>query len=155
MAHVLQKKLKLNQQQIAKHFPNLKYKENFEYTSDDTDDYNCVAWATEENDKWIQYPPYNSNGDYEDSVNSYLEHFRILGFEITNSAELENGFDKIVIYIDVVNNEFKHVARLKPDGLWASKIGNWEDIEHTTPHALGDGTYGIPKYYLKRIAKPD
>ena len=137
----------LNKYRIELHFPNLKHKENFEYTSVYTDDYNCVAWANEIIDEWIQFPPYNSNNSYEDSVLSYIEYFTQFGYEITKNFNLEIGITKIALYTNEIN-EFRHVARQLPTGLWASKIGDWEDIEHTTLEALAGGAYGFPKIYM-------
>ena len=149
MAYVLGKVVKLNQFMIERHFPNLNGN-NFRHTSDFTDDYNCVAWATEIEDDWVQFPPYNTEDDYSDSVNSYIDYFTKLGFELTKDIRLEKGVAKIAIYTNEVN-EFKHVARQLADGRWASKIGNWEDIEHTTLDAIAGGSYGNHNIYMQRI----
>lgn len=152
MAYVQKGMPKLSPIRVEQHFPNLKIVENFIFTSDPTDDYNCVAWAIEKEDEWIQFPPYNSQNSYEDSVQSYIEYFTELGFEITDNTKLEEEFDKIALYTNDIN-EFTHVARQKPNGMWASKIGNWEDIEHTTLDALAGGSYGNPKVYMCRAKR--
>jgi hypothetical protein len=42
-----------------------------------------------------------------------------------------------------------HAARLLPSGLWTSKLGEWEDIEHDL-HALEGDVYGTVALLLKR-----
>jgi hypothetical protein len=42
-----------------------------------------------------------------------------------------------------------HAARLLPSGLWTSKLGEWEDIEHDLLALEGD-VYGTVALLLKR-----
>jgi hypothetical protein len=46
-----------------------------------------------------------------------------------------------------------HVARQEASGIWKSKLGRFEDIEHETPEELcGDGIneYGVIVQFLQR-----
>src|SRR6185437_13377590 len=133
--------LNLTDLRIKNHFPNLRKGENFKFTSLGTDDYNCIAWASEITDNWVQL--YDLRGTKTDAV-SYVNYFKSLGFDITTDKTVEEGKLKIAIYIGTehLEHEFKHVARQLPNGKWTSKLGEWEDIEHNTPEALAGKSYG-------------
>ena len=51
---------------LQRHFPNLILGQNFKFTSLKTDDYNCVAWSTEIDDEWIQFP-YDEQNNYDEA----------------------------------------------------------------------------------------
>lgn len=135
------KTIKLDSAKIQKHFPNLIQGENFEYTSQHTDEYNCVAWATEITNKWIQFI-YDEHGNYDINAVRYIRYFSELGFVETENIAVENAV-KIAIYADSDNN-FTHVARQLRSGKWTSKIGDWEDIEHRDLQDIAGGAYGKP-----------
>jgi hypothetical protein len=44
----------------------------------------------------------------------------------------------------------KHAARSLPNGAWTSKLGDDEDIEHSTLAVLEGREYGRAKVFLKR-----
>ncbi|MBM4024775.1 MAG: hypothetical protein FJ280_05120 [Planctomycetes bacterium] len=73
-----------------------------------------------------------------------------VGFEICGMNSLpEKGFEKVVLYQNN-NSEYTHAARLRPDGWWESKIGEYDDILHNTPTILEGRTYGKVACYMKR-----
>ena len=43
-----------------------------------------------------------------------------------------------------------HMARQLASGLWTSKLGELEDIEHETPAELEGDIYGIVVQYMRR-----
>jgi hypothetical protein len=133
---------------LQRHFPNLVPGQNFEFTSLKTDDYNCVAWSTEIEDEWIDFP-YDEQGNYDDNIDKYITYFKNLGFVEIKDSNPEDGVSKIAIYGDNENN-FKHVARLLPNGKWTSKIGDWEDIQHDTLEALSGNSYGHPILLMQK-----
>jgi hypothetical protein len=59
------------------------------------------------------------------------------------------GFEKVAIY-QHDDGGFTHVARQLYTGVWISKLGPYEDIEHKTPDALNSEDYGVPAVYLQR-----
>jgi len=137
----------LDDKQIHNHFPNLKKGENFTFTSLQTEDYNCVAWACDVDDEWIQF--------YEErklviNVDRYIQHFSNLGYTITENRALVAGVQKIAIYKDNEGN-FKHVAKQLPSGKWTSKLGDWEDIEHDSPEALLGRSYGTQLIFMEKV----
>src|SRR5258708_6988096 len=63
----------------------------------------------------------------------------------------DEGFEKIALYSNA-QGEFTHAARQKEDGIWTSKLGDWEDIEHRTLSGLSGNApaYGSVAKILKR-----
>ncbi len=142
-----------NQEQLEKYYPNLK---NTQYTitSEDTIDYNCIAWAAEDNQTWWwpdaseqnYWPP---NIPRRETLDAFIKAFQTLGYQRCNiSSELEIDFQKIAIY--GLDTRPTHMARQLNNGKWTSKIGNWEDIEHEL-EALEGNTYGKVIFMMKKL----
>ena len=134
-------------------FPNFESSEH-RITSEKDSTYNCVAWALGESDRWWEPPPsYYWPMPYTEgeapSVVDVVAMFESLGYEQCGS-NFELGYDYVAIYGD--RDWFTHVARRLEDGRWASKLGDWEDIEHNELIALDGGSYGSVAYYLRRSA---
>lgn len=128
--------------------------ENFEITSPRTIKYNCVAWAANTMDRWWQpgvyWPVESSRDDY--GIGNLVEAFRSLGFEECDSGTLEAGFEKLAFYGSGLM--YTHVARQLSNGKWASKLGQLEDIIHTTVEAISGADYGEVLQYMKRSIQP-
>lgn len=80
-----------------------------------------------------------------------LELFRSYGYELCENGILESGFEKIAVYAR--DNKPQHAARQLATGLWTSKLGRYQDIEHATPEELeGDGNreYGRIVAFMRR-----
>jgi hypothetical protein len=139
--------------ELLKLFPNLK-PDDFTITSPIDYFYNCFAWAGSDNqNKW--QPTRTSNfvwftGSNSDSLENFIENYGYVGYkEIADSAEYEEGFEKIAIYVDA-DELPAHAARQTDNGFWTSKLGNLEDIEHKTLECLEGNDYGTVKVILKR-----
>ncbi len=107
---------------------------NIAITSPCAKDYNCIAWAAEDDTRWWQpsfnglsYWPTNTFGDY--SLENYISAYATIGYERCDSEYFEEGFQKVALYIDRVN-EVTHAARLLDNGFWTSKLGQAYDIQH-------------------------
>jgi hypothetical protein len=83
------------------------------------------------------------------TIENYVKVFQIMGFTQCQDAALAPGFEKVAIY-QSADGEFTHVARQLSSGLWRSKMGPYQDIEHQTPGALSDNAYGVPSVFLHR-----
>lgn len=129
--------LALTDSRIRRHFPNLT-NESLQIKSRQTDDYNCVAWAVGIDDDWIQFK--DEYGNLDVNLSTYIKYFQALGFSITEDRAFVNGIHRIAIYY--VSGEFKHVSFQLADGIWASKMGDWEDIHHQTLESLVGPSYG-------------
>lgn len=117
--------------------------------------YNCIAWAAGDTRHWW-WPVSRFSGPYwpigisrEESLSSFIAAFESLGYEVCSDPELETDSEKIAIYVDV-NGTPTHAARQLASGVWTSKLGGEEDIEHATLSALEGGMYGTLKQFMKR-----
>jgi hypothetical protein len=139
--------------ELLRALPNLPIDE-VELQSPPTPEYNCVAWAMGEDDRWWdpEYLPdsyWPPGATRRSNLRGWMEAFRSQGFEPCTSSDPEVGFDKIAVYLRGGTPE--HVARQRPSGRWTSKIGGLHDIEHDL-HALSD--YGEPRLIMRRAVAP-
>jgi hypothetical protein len=127
----------------------------YSITSPRTRFYNCVAFAASETRRWwwptvFSYWP--ENVPREETLQAFILAFRTLGYNPCEDGELESGFEKVAIYADE-DKVPSHMARQLPSGVWISKCGRMEDIEHETLAALegskGEG-YGKVVQFLRR-----
>ena len=138
-------------------FPKLRL-ENFEIRSKAAARYNCMASANR--DERHLWTPVIFGGAYywpervarEDTLQTWTEIFVNQGFELTNNRDVEAGFEKVAIYIDLTEMLPSHVA-ISDGNTWKSKLGKGQDIEHSSLDVLeGDehNEYGIVERILKR-----
>jgi hypothetical protein len=109
-------------------------------TSEETDEYNCAAWAVSATDQnwWPGYPEdHYWPEDGIDSVDYFISYFKKQGFIVCKPSEsdLESGFEKIALYAR--SDSPQHLARQLNNGKWTSKCGEWEDIEHDLKDVAG------------------
>ena len=94
-------------------FPNLEG--DAEITSPIDKKYNCIAWAYGDSTKW--YWPGSGFNDFwpngitrEETLEAFIELFELIGYRICDNDELEEGLEKVAIYMDVKNKP-SHAAR--------------------------------------------
>lgn len=134
-------------------FPRLT-DENHKITSPRTIKYNCVAWAAEDTLRWWQpgaYWPVDQPKD-EFGIGALILAFAELGYEECENGVLENGFEKVAIYGSGLL--YTHAARQLSSGEWTSKIGQLEDIIHSSPDVIAGGDYGEVVQFMRR-ARPN
>jgi len=136
----------------SREFPRLTAT-NYRVTSPATSDYNCIAWAAEDEHHWWQpgvfWPLAGSSADF--GIEVLVEAFRSLGFEPCANAEFELGVEKIAIYGSSLF--YTHAARQLPGGTWTSKLGRDVDIEHDMPTDVAGGLYGEVVRFMSRPAR--
>jgi hypothetical protein len=102
---------------------------------------NCIGWALGDTTHfWEPGPPtvgyyWPPNAPQDDSLSSWIRIFELHGYRTCDSAEFEQGKEKVAIYLGL-DGLPSHVARQKASGLWTSKLGKLEDIQHDTLEAL-------------------
>lgn len=124
-------------------FPNLAA-EGYAVTSEPDREYNCIAYAAGETNRWwshldgpgYYWPEYASRTPY---IQSLVEVFRGLGYELGADAGYETGCQKVALYAK--EGRWTHAAAQRPNGGWSSKLGMAEDISHRTPGALAGEAY--------------
>ncbi len=126
-------------------------------TSEPTWEYNCIAWAFHEDDRWWWPDPvgifYWPKGvSREVTLDVFIAASETRGFEVCLNADNEPGFEKVVLYAK--SGVPTHAARQLLNGNWFSKLGREIDVQHNTPEALVDEIaqldYGRPITYLRR-----
>ena len=140
-------------QDIEGSFPGLATG-GYRLTSPVSADYNCAAWAAGEMHRWWDS---SAEGGYYwppgvptvMSLANLIAAFASLGFQRCPDGHAEPGFEKLALYADV-HGWPTHVARQIPSGVWTSKLGAAEDIEHATLEGLEGELYGKVVQYLRR-----
>ena len=130
--------------------------EHYLVTSDSTDEYNCIAWAANDTERWWWPHPdsYWPTGlPHVETLANFIRAFQTLGYEPCEDGALEIGYTKVVIYINAQGIP-THMARQLPFGGWTSKLGEAWDIEHQTVQGVEGNAYGLVGQYLKRALKP-
>ena len=129
-------------------FPNLK---SYEYKSDPTARYNCIAFAARvENEWWDPAGVWPAHVGLEDTVSNLIEVYKHHGFELCDDGNPESGFDKLAIYATDEGVVYQHAARLGADGRWESKLGPDDDIAHPTLESLECEKYGRVVKFMRR-----
>lgn len=130
-------------------FPRLTV-DNHRVTSPPTTAYNCVAWSAGDVNHWWQpggFWPVDVRAD-DASVAALIHAFESLGYATCEGDRLEEGFEKVAVYGSGMF--YTHAARQLPSGLWTSKLGRAEDIEHDTPGTVAGGLYGEVVQIMRR-----
>jgi hypothetical protein len=134
--------------------------DNWRETSGATNDYNCAAWAVNDQlGKWWPQPLDDGGEDYywpegarrDGTLEAFADGYGCLGFEVCDNADPEEGYEKIAIYATRRESP-THVARQVSHGKWkwTSKMGPDEDIEHVSLRDLQGGAYGYPRLFMRR-----
>jgi hypothetical protein len=137
--------------ELEQDWPNLA-RTNYRVTSPHTGNYNCIAWGVGEDDRWWSPLP---EDDYywpegvvrEVSVGAFVRAYGTLGFVVCEDGKLEAGVEKLAIYVGS-DGRPQHVARQLVSGLWTSKLGRLEDIEHELKGLSGE-LYGTVHLFMR------
>jgi hypothetical protein len=135
---------------LVKSFPGLADSE-FEARSPHDLKYNCVAFTAgdAENWWWPRGPCYwPKDVPREETIRSFEEAFKTLGFRSCDGDHAEPGFDKVAIYAKGLTP--RHMARQVSEGGWLSKMGQSLDIWHAELSGLEGSGYGQVCLILKR-----
>lgn len=107
---------------------------DYRVTSPSTAEYNCIAWAAFDNDRWwwpdsagVSFWP--TGVPREETIPAFASAFATIGFVPSSNPNLEPNVSKIAIYAR--SGIPTHAARQLPCGNWTSKLGQSEDITHT------------------------
>jgi len=115
--------------------------------------YHCVSWAVGDTKnfwddigvKGYYWPPGVPSAD---SLAGWVAVFRLHGYAETDDDGFEPQDEKIAIYASA-NGVPQHVARQKSSGLWSSKMGKGNDIEHELRVIEGE-LYGEAVVIMRR-----
>ena len=132
-------------------FPALRGGE-YTVTSPRDADYNCLAWAAGETDRWRWPDPlgvgyWPAGAPREVTLPAFLAAYTALGFSPCADERSEIGRDKVAIY--ALSGVPTHAARQLRNGRWTSTLGAAEDIEHDLADLAGS-VYGRVEAVLSR-----
>ena len=141
---------------VVNPFPRLT-SDSYKQTSSPTPDYNCIAWAAGEDDRWwwpdaadIYYWP--EQVVRAETVDAFVQSFALLGYCQCETGQYENGFEKVVLYQSSASGKPTHMSRQLADGSWTSKLGQNIDINHYDVSGLCGPAYGEAVVFMKRPA---
>lgn len=106
----------------------------FVESSPATFDYNCIAWAAGETNRWWWPDPegqcyWPSGIPRQVTLEAFVQAYGTLGYEPCESDSPGFNVEKVAIYAND-QGEIKHAARQLLSGKWTSKLGELVDIEH-------------------------
>jgi hypothetical protein len=131
---------------LARLFPNLR-SGAYSITSPRDANYNCVAWAAEDDRRWWWPVPAGTGGGNfwpasiprECTLERFEQAFGLRGYHVCESTDHEPGVEKVAIYVNS-RGVPTHTARQLSNGRWTSKLGRLVDIEHVRPEDVGGST---------------
>ena len=107
---------------LRRYFPN-------QITSPETNDYNCIAWAAEDDKRWwepdiwrIYYWPRKAPRLM--TLDAYIKAYETIGYIVCQDGNWEDGYIKIALFVDDQNIP-THAARLLSNDRWTSKCGGF------------------------------
>lgn len=142
---------------IFEWFPNLKHDKKFKITSPYNENYNCISWALGDSSIWTwpnhpderdEFMMWENKLGYSEDIKTFIEYYEMRGYMLCDEKEQAEG--TIALY--AVGHECKHAARRLANGLWTSKLGPWNDIQHSSPQSLEGDMYGKVYCYMKKGA---
>lgn len=138
---------------LKSEFPSLRAN-NHKITSPTTEEYNCIAWAAGENERW--WWPSTSPFTYwpvgfplTSTVENFIATFGSLGYKVCENETLEPTYEKVALYANESGMP-TYMARQVENGSWTSKLGSNHDIEHFTLDVISGHTYGVVVKILRR-----
>lgn len=142
---------------LGRSFPGLA-PENCQITSPADDEYNCIAWAAGDSQRWWWPDPmeqsyWPSSIPRVTTVEAFVQAFSLLGYSHRTDATPEAGRRKIAIFVDDRGTP-THAARLLDTGRWTSKLGRQVDVVHDLS-ALEGSIYGKIAVVLASVEPAD
>jgi hypothetical protein len=144
----------MSRQQLERLFPKL-IESNYSITSPKSIDYNCIAWAAGSDSVWwwpdqMGYAFWPTGVPIAETLNAFIAAFESLGYEVCNSDQYEEGVEKVAIFVDS-NQKPTHATKQLASGIWSSKLGQLEDIQHFLDGVSGPTpAYGSVAVILRR-----
>lgn len=131
---------------------------NHEITSPFDAEYNCIAWAAGESDRWWWPDPqyYWPNDDIGATIQVFERMLKGLGYRRCADGKLEPGVEKWALYVkgNPKKDSVTHGARQLEDGRWASKMGCYQDIIHLKAQDVEGPCYGKVYAFYSRPREP-
>jgi predicted RNase H-like HicB family nuclease len=149
-----------NRNQLISVFPDLAHDKHFKVKSPETDTYNCIAWAMGYDNVWVvpveEIPGYwwPVGATKGMALENLIEAFKFEGFEESDNALPEDGYDKVALYGN--DGCWTHASKVVSPNVEHSKFGQSWDGEHShgvlckTSIGCERCSYGTVYTYMKR-----
>jgi hypothetical protein len=128
----------------------------YKRTSNPTIDYNCLSWAVELIDTFLDPRGFSPGYSWpigvkrEWSISGCRGVLESFGYtEECKDGSFEDGFAKIAVFVNE-NDVPTHFARQIEGEKWTSKLGDLIDIFHDDLDCVQCEKYGAAKYYYKK-----
>lgn len=134
-------------------FPN-SFTEPFIETSPEDLNYNCVAWAVGDVNRWWEPDPdcettyWPTNVPQELTIHALKLAYQTLNFKECNTGSFEQGIHKIAIF-STDKIYYSHVCKQIDTLYWSSKLGRGMDVKHTL-FSLENGLYGDVVCFMQK-----
>jgi hypothetical protein len=122
--------------------------------------YNCIAYAASDTsqrwwpdpEKYKSYwPPHLPREPHnQETLENFIRAFEWKGYKKCGNGKFKSGIEKVAIFTNPSTNTPTHAARQLESGVWTSKCGYLEDIQHETLTAVEGKTYGRVAVFLHR-----
>lgn len=86
--------------ELQNFFPRLR---QYELTSADTANYNCIAWAAGDASRWwepFDFCYWPDGVPYEFTIGALIQLFKSLGYERCNGAKYEQRYEKVAVFAE-------------------------------------------------------
>jgi len=120
--------------------------------------YNCIAYAAGHTDAWwwpnpnkfaSYWPPHLPREERDkETIENFIKAFEWKRFKKCKNGKHKKGIEKVALFVK--GSLPRHAARQLPSGLWTSKCGRSEDIQHETLSAVEGAAYGEAKVFMHR-----
>ena len=137
-------------------FPKLAPPKKFRITSPKTKSHNCIAYAADDQTrKWwpdkMEVDHWPDGVIREPTIEAFVAAFQTLGYEVFDSPDPEANFEKIALYTKPSGTP-THASKQWNNGLWRSKLGDEQDVEHELD-GLDGIRYGAITKFMRRPIK--
>jgi hypothetical protein len=129
---------------------------DYEVTSEISVEYNCIAFAAGEEDRfwWPRSAPHAfwpEGARDEETIEAFVEAYATIGYEQIDDESFDPAHEKVALYLSK-DGLPRHAAKQIDDWYWQSKLGNYHDIKHPL-RALAE-EYGDRFIFLRRRRRP-
>lgn len=123
--------------------------------------YNCIAYAAGDTNEWwwpelekfkAYWPPHLPREPRDqETLENFIQAFEWKGYKRgCKNGKFKKGIEKVAIFVNPSTRVPTHAARQLESGVWTSKCGMLEDIQHETLDVVEGKMYGKVAVFLHR-----
>lgn len=150
-----------NRLSLIRAFPALQHDVNFKILSEQTNRYNCIAWAMGYTDRWVDHLKivghwWPSGVIRSQTSKALIDAFKAVGFIMADDYNPEINFRKVILYKNFETDTWTHASLVVTDKIEHSKFGpQWNgQHSHSVLNSDTDQSYGQSFAYMKRPLGP-